>query len=437
MKRFSLFLLSCLMLFVWHGCSGSKPTMKPPRERLADLQPLLQRSPNNPTVLADAAIAHFELNEFPQAEKHLEKARVISPMDPRIALYLGLVYEATNRVERALALYKDHTQYNNKAIYTRLMFGRFMQINRAKLKAQLAELAAREQNGDLTRGRMVAEAIAIFPFNYLGGNKEYEALGRGIAALMIGDLGLIRGLKLLERDQLQVLLNEIARGESGFINKETAPQAGRILGAGRVIAGNFQIPDGKRITIDTQVNDLSNNNFNPITDTELLEKLFEIEKRMVFGVTERLGIQITQQEREAIMGKIPTQNFNAFLSYCRGMEAEDGGRIPDAIRNYRRAVQLDPNFKKPQELLEAAKAREAAGNSWNEVKFDYNWEASANQGDDFSTSYMLNDRLRIQSAGIGTGIVPSDESRKPVEESGGKRELPNPPDVPIRGSRGN
>jgi tetratricopeptide (TPR) repeat protein len=432
-KQTYLVLFGLLALIQLAGCVTSKPVQKSPRERLTELQAMLQRSPSNPTLLCDAGVAHFELNEYPQAEQYLQKARVISTVDPRIALYLGLVFEATDRTDNALAIYKDYNQYNGKSVYSKLLFGRFLQINRAKLRSQLAELAEKERNGDLTRGRLSAEAVAVFPFNYLGGNKQYEPLGRGIAALMVTDLGLIRGLKVLERDRLQVLLDEIAQGQSNYIDKDSAPQAGRILGAGRVIAGNFQVPNGQKITIDTQINDLSNSNFTPVTETELLSKLFEVEKRVVFGVVERLGIQISPEERQNIIGKIPTQNFDAFLAYCRGMEADDNGRIPDAIRNYRRAVELDPNFKKPQENLEAAKAREAAGSTWQQVNFNYNWDTSGFGGNNFSTDFLLNDRLRLQGAGIGTGIVPNDERRKPVEESGGKRTLPNPPDNPIRG----
>lgn len=435
MRYFNTLLFSFLLFQA--GCSGVQ-NIKPPKERIQEYERLLVKTPGNPVLMRELGAAHFELNQFDQAESYLKDALVRSPADPKVALYYGLVLEATNRRASALEIYKNHTQYDPKVSFTRLLEGRYLNLTRAILRSEMSELARKESSGELTNGRIEPNAVAVFPFNYLGKNKQYAPLSRGIAALIITDLGSVQGLKLLERLQIGVLQQEIAQGQTGFIDPETAPRAGRILGASKVVSGNYNVSAKDQITIDAGYWDVLKDESDFKTEPGPLSDLFRLQKTVVIKLLESMRIPITQQERQKILGTIPTQNLQAFLAYCRGMESEDSGDVTGALRNFRRAVELDPKFQKARELLDKNINRQAAGSTWKDLNFTYDFSgAGKNGGSGLGNDQLVADRLQAVGTELGSNLFPNPDKRNPTDEFGRVSEqtdLPRPPVFPPKGN---
>lgn len=437
MKRVFTFLFAIGTVIGWGACSGAG---KSAQERLQMYERMQVQNPGIPSVLRELGIAHYELGKYEPAESYLKEAFMKSPADPKIALYYGLVLEATSRKASALDLYKRYADFDQKVLFTRLMEGRFFNLRRDILKEEFAQLAQKEVTGELTNGRLVQEAIAVFPFTYLGKNKQYAPLSRGISALIIGDLGNVKAVKMLERMQMSVLLEEIERGKSGAIDESSAPRAGRILGAGRIVSGNFNVPDGKRITIDAGYFDVakSTSGFKPVPGP--LSELFRVQKQVVLNLVDMMKIPITTEERRKIEDNIPTQNLQAFLAYCRGMEADDRGDNRASLREFQRAVDFDPNFRKAKELLEVAKSREAAGAGGKSIDVSYDFSKRGGEGGTGSSGdggSLVQERLEAQGSELGQGLFPSTEKRKPAEEFGRVTEqtiLPTPPRFPDKGN---
>src|SRR5688572_18917593 len=76
--------------------------------------------------------------------------------------------------------------------------------------------------------------VAVMYFNNgaIGSaHADMEALSKGIADLLITALQSNASIRVVERDQLQKLLQEQQLGQSGSVDRETAVRVGRILGA--------------------------------------------------------------------------------------------------------------------------------------------------------------------------------------------------------------
>lgn len=58
---------------------------------------------------------------------------------------------------------------------------------------------------------------------------KYEVLKKGMCALIIDELMKVPGLKVLERTEIDKLLDEIALSQSGLVSEKTAIRAGRIM----------------------------------------------------------------------------------------------------------------------------------------------------------------------------------------------------------------
>lgn len=355
--------LGLFLLFWTSGCANlGKPAT--PEARSKALEQALAKKPNDPILMRDVAVAYFDQKRFAESLNYLEKASISLPNDPKIPLYQGLIAENQPDLDKAIGIYKNYTKFDLQQEDAKMMYGRYIQVSRDLLQKKLELLAQEEAQGKLTNGRLDPKAIAVFPLHYLGNNEQYAPLGRGISAMMIADLSEVEGIKLVERMEMQVLLDEIARGESNYINPETAPKAGRILGAGRVVGGNYDVPTDEKIGMDAGFWDLSRRRSDVLTKNGALEDLFKLQKKLVFDLLQKMNAPVTPEKRQKIESNVPTNNMDAFLKFCKGLEFEDKGLFNDALGLYKQAVALDPTFRLASSRISRVEALISGGLTW-------------------------------------------------------------------------
>ncbi len=126
-----------------------------------------------------------------------------------------------------------------------------------------------------------------------------------------------------------------------------APRLGRLLGARRIVQGavlrlgesNLQlradllpvVQAGAETTLAS-----------PPVEGRFTEVL-ALQKRLVLEILDVLGIRLTREERRRIEAK-QTDDYAAFLDYCRGLDFEDRGMTDEALSHYRLAFARDPGF---------------------------------------------------------------------------------------------
>jgi TolB-like protein len=81
--------------------------------------------------------------------------------------------------------------------------------------------------------------VAVLYFDYGGKDAGLEPLRQGLAQMLISDLASTGGVKVVERERLQDLLNEQERGTSGKLDARTAARIGKLLGAQYLVLGNY------------------------------------------------------------------------------------------------------------------------------------------------------------------------------------------------------
>ena len=77
--------------------------------------------------------------------------------------------------------------------------------------------------------------LAVLYFDNHTGDPNYDALGRGIAAMMITDISGVDGVQVVERERLQDLVKEIDAQRSRYFDSSTAVKVGRMAGAEFVV----------------------------------------------------------------------------------------------------------------------------------------------------------------------------------------------------------
>jgi len=186
--------------------------------------------------------------------------------------------------------------------------------------------------------------VAVLPMRFSGRDSTLRPLGRGFAELLATDLSRSPKLTVVERARVQALLDELALQRSGLTDTSTNVRAGRLLRAGRIVQGSIVQLGESQLRVDAAVLDVPTAEVRGAARGEdALERLFDLEKRIAFGLFDELGVTLTVAERNAIEQR-PTRSLAAFLAYSRGLTAEDDGRFDDAGRFYRDAIRLDPSF---------------------------------------------------------------------------------------------
>ena len=82
--------------------------------------------------------------------------------------------------------------------------------------------------------------IAVMPFRNLNQDPELAWLSHGIAETMISDIRRRGGLAVVERDQIDKALSELAFQSNKAIDASSAATIGRIVGAKTIVVGGYQ-----------------------------------------------------------------------------------------------------------------------------------------------------------------------------------------------------
>jgi hypothetical protein len=131
-----------------------------------------------------------------------------------------------------------------------------------------------------------------------------------------------------------------------MVDASTAPRLGRILRARTFVTGSVSALGANDVRIDALPSTVYGDPCEPGTAqaSGLVERIFDLEKRIVFDVVEnKMRITLSDEERRAIQNT-PRPSLDAFLAFCNGLDFEASGRYSEAGAEFRRAAAIDPSF---------------------------------------------------------------------------------------------
>lgn len=82
--------------------------------------------------------------------------------------------------------------------------------------------------------------VAVLPFNNIGKNADLAWMSAGISETLLSDIERSGKLTVVERDQIEAALSELAFQESKAIDASSASAVGRVVGARTVVVGGYQ-----------------------------------------------------------------------------------------------------------------------------------------------------------------------------------------------------
>jgi TolB-like protein len=307
-----------LGLILLAACSGnSQPAPVTPAE-INSLESERAKFPRDPEVLNRIGIRYYEGKHWSRAQQALTESFQVKPSFVA-AVYLGLTNEATGHFEDAEGYYRAAGSLSKTPTQNRELDRRLADLGRSRLRFEARQAIAREST--LTATAPEPGTVAVMPWAYVGSDEALRPLGYGVAQLVVTDLSKISSLKLVERERVQVLLDELELASGGHVDPRTAARAGRLLRAERVVQGLVrQTRDGVRLEATILRTDDGTSEAT-MSAGDKLERLFAVEKTVVLGLLQQFGVRVTPAELRAITER-PAQDLQAFLAASRGLEAE-------------------------------------------------------------------------------------------------------------------
>lgn len=333
--------------------------------------------PDDPLVRRDLGVALLESGRAADAAEILREVRIALPRDAGTAFQLGRACEGSGDLDGALDAYRGYLALGGRGKDE--IAARLQAVTQRRIEAEMRTVLAHEDS--LATVEIPDNAVAVPDFSNPARSDSLAPLARGLAAMLISDLGRVGSLRVLERARIRVLLDELGMtadaagaapevvtptrtapgtatqgrsspgstasdlSASSLVAPDKAPRFGRLLGARRFIQGSFIPLPAEQLQLDASVVEASTGISLPAGApvSGALSDVLRLQKELLHRVLQALGIELTPDERGRI-DELPTRDFLAFLAYSRGLELEDQGRATEATSAYREATRRDPSF---------------------------------------------------------------------------------------------
>lgn len=221
-------------------------------------------------------------------------------------------------------------------------------------RTMLAALALAALSPFAARAQDSRPGIAVMPFenggSYGRDKEDFEALQQGIPAMLISELSRNAAARVVDRSDINRILNEQNLATQGRVDAATAAHVGKLVGARYMIMGAFIDHYGK-MRIDARIVDVETSEILKVVSVgpKEREKLFDMITEAATAIMANTKLPpLPPQEAAAAPRRIPTE---ALTYYSRALLYQDRGDREKAIEYYQRAIAAFPHYAEAEEGL--------------------------------------------------------------------------------------
>ena len=199
--------------------------------------------------------------------------------------------------------------------------------------------------------------VAVWPFSNGGSFGpdpwDYEALGIGLQQMLITELSLNSGLRLVDRSRIREIIEELELGQSSYVDPQTTANVGKLVQARYMIVGSFIDANGT-VRLDARIDDVE-------TGEVLVETASKVQddREKLLDMVVELGVKIIEaanlpplpaqvvQERQAL--DYPSA---AIQLYSRALRREERGDREGMAELLRQLTSDFPQHIEGRQMLE-------------------------------------------------------------------------------------
>ncbi|HHP7238385.1 CsgG/HfaB family protein [Longibacter sp.] len=195
-------------------------------------------------------------------------------------------------------------------------------------------------------------AIIDFSNNSIDQKERFEGLKWGLPTMFVQHMSGATQLRLIERERLEWIKQEIGMSEEGIMDPQTAAEAGRLLGATNVMLGSYMIFDGQ-ITIWSRLVETETGRIrlgrtiNGKVD-EFHGLTRELSQKMATAIDSTISLTDPTET-----GSGPSKSLDAMLAYSDALKLIEDGDYARATQKLKTALRHDPDYIQAQRRLES------------------------------------------------------------------------------------
>ena len=189
--------------------------------------------------------------------------------------------------------------------------------------------------------------IGILPLKYEGEQKKIALYAQNIQESLTFVLSSVNSLIVIDRTRMTEVMKEIAFQQSAYANPKTQVEMGKMLGVEYLYTGAIQEENG-RLRIFIERIHVETGQIHPIAQvTGPVADLFALQDQLAEQILKQTQIKITEQEKQQVYKRIQeTSSLTAYEFYARAREAYSKDDWIQAMLDYNRAIELDPQYVK-------------------------------------------------------------------------------------------
>ncbi len=188
---------------------------------------------------------------------------------------------------------------------------------------------------------MKTMAIIDFKNRSVNHKTQYDPMEQGFADLMINRLNNSTNLKVVERERIQWILNEIKMQHQ--YDMEGAVRLGKQLGVQTVLLGSFIIV-GDQIWLGARLVKVETSEI-LLTDEVKgdLDNFFDLVDKLGKKIADNINVTLKQETKEDIS---QAPSLDAIMAYSVGLSYLESNDYKNAYDKFEEALKIDPNYEK-------------------------------------------------------------------------------------------
>lgn len=183
--------------------------------------------------------------------------------------------------------------------------------------------------------------------------ERFNPMEKGFPELMISQLKETINLKVVERERIQWLLDEIGmENDPSKFDVNSAVRVGKLLGVQSVLLGSFiKFKDEMRLLarlVKTETGEII------ATDQVSgdADEFFELAEKLGSKLAKKIDVAVSEAQLEK---GTPTKSLDAMMAYSEGLVLLEKGSYTQAYEKFQQAITLDPNYEKAKVKIESLK----------------------------------------------------------------------------------
>jgi TolB-like protein len=188
---------------------------------------------------------------------------------------------------------------------------------------------------------MKALAIIDFKNRSVDHKEQYDPMEQGFADLMINRMNNSTGLKVIERERIQWILDEIKLQNQN--DMEGAVRLGKQLGVQSVLLGSFIIV-GDQIWLGARLVKVETSEI-LLTDEVKgdLDEFFDLIDQLGKKIADKINVTL-KEETSSDISQAPS--LDAIMAYSVGLNYLEKEDYKNAYAKFEEALKIDPNYEK-------------------------------------------------------------------------------------------